>query len=103
MALGYQLEDEGRLLAEEETYLQLSHSASLMKGGAWLLSEIEAGRGGALVRLDSFAALQPANQTNLLGRLLLQIAGRRSHYFSGLKKENRNNRATGTWDLRYVQ
>lgn len=31
MVLGYKLEDEGRLLTREETYRQLSHSASLMK------------------------------------------------------------------------
>jgi hypothetical protein len=31
MVLGYRLEDEGRLLTGEETYSQLSHSASLMK------------------------------------------------------------------------
>jgi hypothetical protein len=31
MVLGYKLEDEGRLLTREETYIQLSHSASLMK------------------------------------------------------------------------
>jgi hypothetical protein len=31
MALGYKLEDEGRLLSREEAYQQLSHSASLIK------------------------------------------------------------------------
>jgi hypothetical protein len=31
MVLGYKLEDEGRLLTKDETYNQLSHSASLMK------------------------------------------------------------------------
>jgi hypothetical protein len=31
LALGYKLEDEGRLLTKEEAYQQLSHSASLMK------------------------------------------------------------------------
>ena len=31
MALGYKLEDEGRLLTREGAYQQLSHSASLMK------------------------------------------------------------------------
>jgi len=31
LVLGYKLEDEGRLLTREETYIQLAHSASLMK------------------------------------------------------------------------
>jgi hypothetical protein len=31
LTLGYKLEDEGKLLTKEETYQQLSHSASLMK------------------------------------------------------------------------
>lgn len=31
MALGYRLEDEGRLLTAEEAYVQISHSASLFK------------------------------------------------------------------------
>ena len=31
MALGYELEDEGRLLTKGEAYQQLSHSASLFK------------------------------------------------------------------------
>jgi hypothetical protein len=31
LVLGYKLEDAGRLLTREETYQQLSHSASLMK------------------------------------------------------------------------
>ena len=31
MALGYKLEDEGRLLSKEEAYQQISHSASLFK------------------------------------------------------------------------
>ena len=31
MALGYKLEDEGRLLSKEEAYQQISHSASLSK------------------------------------------------------------------------
>ena len=31
MVLGYKLEDEGRLLTKEETYIQLSHCSSLMK------------------------------------------------------------------------
>ena len=31
MALGYKLEDEGRLLSKEEAYQQISHSASLFR------------------------------------------------------------------------
>ena len=31
MAMGYKLEDEGRLLSREEAYQQISHSASLFR------------------------------------------------------------------------